>query len=339
MPTLSDAWFAAVARRAHAYEAPCTEGFDGTAASDAELARLGLPPRPDPVAEPALHAFWTRLLAPPLHVMTPRFPCRAGTSAAGDVAPAHGATSGGISAGAYLTTVRPSRVVLVTGGWTVPDVRTPAVFPATGIGETCSCLIWIGLDSNAREDAHVSLPRLGISQTVHVEDGGRISCEAFWQWWKKKPGPNDPETARVPIANLPVHVGDEILVALHVPSDDEVRFTIKNQTTGDLCTFLVIAPGQTAPVGTSAEWMLERPHDGDEAHRAPLPALAPVDIHHCVARTATGTHALAPSRTLSVGDGHIVGSCAAAAEARHGAAHVIATSETCLRVACGDAAC
>ena len=72
-----------------------------------------------------------------------------------------------------------------------------------------------------------------------------------------------------------------------VQSADEVRFYIKNQTTGLFTTFLVIAPGPIIPLGSTAEWIMERPSVVGQRRMYPLPRFTDVAFRHCFARSAS----------------------------------------------------
>ena len=314
---LTDTYFAAIERRAHTY-APPPAGFDPLTANPTQLATYGLPPRPNATAEPELFAFWSRLLSPPFRFTIPEFPKRplpeailydiffrfdpGGRSRNPDFATfRHRETSLNWS-GAYITPLRPNRFLFVTGGWTVPTAAVPSV-PPEGVGADGGyrSSTWIGFDGHRSRYPGASLPQIGTSQHVKIS-GGASTTEygAWWQWWKKNPDPaDDPEYAPVPIKNFPVSPGDEILACLLVLSNDEVRFHIKNQTTGIFCTFIVIAPGAIDPLGTTAEWIMERPAVLITRNLYPMPLCTDVNFQYCLAQSAPSLMAPPVTQRLS----------------------------------------
>ena len=128
-----------------------------------------------------------------------------------------------------------------------------------------------------------------------------IEYGAWWQWWKKSPDATDPENAPVPITNFRVHRGNEILTCLIVvpPTPGDVRFIIKNQTTGDFCTFIVVAPGAVDPLGSTADWIMERPNEVGSRRTYPLPHCTDVTFHYCLAQSAADFVSPAVTQSLA----------------------------------------
>jgi hypothetical protein len=65
-----------------------------------------------------------------------------------------------------------------------------------------------------------------------------------------------------------------------------VHFFIKNQRTGHFAAAIVIAPGAIDPLGTTAEWIVERPTDPDTGIRDVLPSYGVVTFTDCLAVSA-----------------------------------------------------
>lgn len=304
---------AEVARRAYPFPLP-PPGFDPLSASAKQLDEYGLPPRPDPAAEPDMFLFWGLLLSPPITFIVPdlqapdepaTFRLRGLVAGARQrvVAPVisgRGRQAGSRNwSGAYLTPRPPSRFVRIVGGWRVPAPSVPAILPAGADrdhGEYRSST-WIGLDG-LRPYPGSSLPQIGTSQFIKVANGRTtVTTSAWWQWWVR-----DHEFPPIDIRNLPVAVGDEVLVSLTVRADDEVLFHIKNQSSGLFASILVTAPAAVRPPGTTAEWIMERPTELQSSRLFPLPNCTDVLFRHCVAKSVGGatatTHNLDAARLV-----------------------------------------
>lgn len=301
---------AAVAQRTHFYKLPPTD-FDPLQASDEALGGYGLPPRPPSDAEPEQFAFWARLLSgelkfvlPEFKVMLPedtQFSVRSLTAGGAGAGPraifsgrAHMENSQNWS-GLYLKSAPGRRFVKVSGAWEVPTPSIPSVIPrgpdpTTPFHNIYRSSIWVGLDGH-RTYPHVSMPQAGTRQYVSMVNGQEVvEIAAWWQWWSM-----DGFTPEVQIPNMPVKAGDEMLVSLTVVSDDEVLFYVKNQTTKHATRFLVQAPAGSEPIGSTAEWIVERPTwPGSEwPHR--MPKLDDVVFSHCHAVSSVSP--IAPGMT------------------------------------------
>jgi peptidase A4-like protein len=289
-----EAFFAEVARRAHTFPLPPAE-FDPLSATDSELERHGLPPRPDARAEPALFMFWERICGPPFRVVSPEFPREASPRALPFLLFRHSAgrrkqiSSRGRRensrnwSGAYVTPPHPNRFVSVTGAWKVPKPSVPTVLPEGAVpdNDEYRSSTWIGIDGH-RSYPRSSLPQIGTSQFVSIVGGKTtVTMGAWWQWWVK-----DENFPPVEILNFPVAFDDEILASLYVQSADEVILNLKNQTTGLFTTFLVVAPGPIVPLGSTAEWIMERPTQLHSTRMYPMPHCTDVEFSHCLAKSA-----------------------------------------------------
>jgi len=85
------------------------------------------------------------------------------------------------------------------------------------------------------------------------------------------------------------------------PGDQFILFFIKNQSTGEFRSFLARPPGVIRPLGSSVEWIVERPTDPPSGNMSALPAYGSVDFRYCMARASSGGP-LAPGRLLTLDD-------------------------------------
>jgi hypothetical protein len=284
-------------RRTHRFRLP-PSGFDPLTASDRQLEEYGLPARPERNKAAAVE-FWTMLMSQPLrfvepqfqHVM-PRLPTVAFSTGGGGPATAssrpafagrgHIETSRNWS-GLYLQTAPSERFTSIYGAWRVPAPRIPQISPidpgpADPFHNEYRSSIWVGLDGH-RVYPQVTMPQIGTWQYIKPTAGhNEVDLAAWWQWWTR-----DEITPTVRFANFPIAVGDHILASVVVVSADEVVFYIKNQTTGLFAWVLVQAPARSEPLGSTAEWVVERPTWPFSIWPSRMPDLGIVDFSQCFA--------------------------------------------------------
>jgi hypothetical protein len=284
----------------HPYEPP-PSGFDPMTATNEELEKLGLPVRPDAQTDPDLFHFWQLMLGGSTQFILPEFPRKAdqlqhfalhrnGPGAQRDVATSamrgfdHREDSRNWS-GTYITPLRPNRFVHIIGGWTVPDPAVPRVLPSgtDRNNEEYRSSTWIGMDGK-RPYPNASLPQIGTSQHMNVENGQQTTeLGAWWQWWVKgRPEHHVP----MPIVNFPVEVNDEMLASLTVQPSGDVLFHLKNQRSRLFVAFKVMAPTDIVPLGSTAEWIHERPTELNSTRMYPLPRCTEVNFRFCLARSS-----------------------------------------------------
>ena len=238
----------------HKYPVP--SHFDASCADNRELARYGLPERPDRDAEPELFAFWELMLGSGTEVIAPLFPwdplverrvLRQRQSPLPRQGFSHRETSENWS-GAYITPLpRPNRFFHAMGSWSAPRTWRPIIPPrGVGPGEEYRSSTWVGIGG---ERSYNSMPQIGTSQNICSDGGGPAEPPvAWWQWWiKGRKGHDVP----IPIENFEVCEDDKILASLTVeaPTPGDVRFNLKNQRTGKIVAFKVRAPADILPLG------------------------------------------------------------------------------------------
>jgi|GEM_PF-1345359 len=292
----------------HPYPEPNPD-FDPFTAPNKDFGPLGLPERPDAETQPEYWEFWKKLFSPPqdgqLDIQPPDLP-EVGeidiplVEDRGDPGRRNG--FGAIRrfnhtqnsrnwSGAYITPVpRPNRFTQVVGAWQVPTVQIPDTLPSSAedqkpeTNDDFKASTWIGLGGQRRYN---SLPQIGT--TIELNKGtGKTEVSVWWQWWiEGRRGHHIP----IPIRNVPGGTGDDILACVFVdaPGPDkcwpgDARFIIKHQRTGRLVVFKVCAPADIVPLGSTAEWIHERPAKSNVLF--PLPKFTDVEFRHCLAWNA-----------------------------------------------------
>ncbi|WP_431202683.1 G1 family glutamic endopeptidase [Bradyrhizobium betae] len=270
------------------------DGFNLLDATPDKLDLYGIPQRPDAVTEPRLFAFWKRLVSSPFTARQPTFSSIDPPSLGG---PAQSLLNW---SGALISSPSPERIVFATAGWKAPSVSlpsAPALFTPTNDPRS---LLWIGLDGHNGALPNISLPQIGTAHWPNHEP----QHFAWWEWWRNSSSDETPrmsQQAITMIANLPINAGDEILAGLAVQVSGDVLFFIKNQSTGEFRSFLARPPGVILPLGSSVEWVVERPTDPPSRKLFPLPNYGSVDFRYCLARAAADGP-LAPGRLMTLNE-------------------------------------
>ena len=210
---------------------PSPPGFDALAASDADLAAHGFPPRP---SDPKRLAAWQhtvghlRLIEPTFQALTsPRQAPHPGRTALNEVSSK--------LAGSIVASADP--VVLVEGIFTMPNVDPPSG-AADGASYTVSC--WISIF----DDAEVEAVRLGCDGFVSTT-GGVISrtIAPFWQW----------ASGGFSIPAVPVLAGDTLICYCNQHSTT-AQLLLVNKTSNIGVSFEVTAPLLTSLTGKFGAW-------------------------------------------------------------------------------------
>jgi len=246
------------------------ENFDPTAASEEDLAKFGLPKRPDQKQQPRAHALWRRMFGRRLKYIEPqlrprRYRTRANSKRARiEFGPAGGSTPGRDSwAGTYCVARGGPPLVYVGAMWQLPSIWIPESGPFVGADEY-RLATWVGLDGIGIDDVLQG----GVDQ--HIGSGNGNGCSAWAEFF-----PSPPATA----SNFPVSAGDAVIFqALYLPDPNPLKFgeVLMVNITQAVATIVVVCPGpDTTFSGNTAEWVVETPTlaDGD---LAALPGFSPV---------------------------------------------------------------
>jgi len=250
------------------------EGFNPLTARPEDLARYGIPPKPDPDQQPALTRFWTEMYSLPLVFVAP--------PSLESILPRMRREASLNWSGAYITPHNGQQFTEVHATWETPVVAAPAGMP--GSAEYRSS-IWIGLDGQRRY-FESSLPQLGTAQFVNAP----VTAPPFhtWcQWWLR----DNPQTYVPAILSVGVALGQRVMASLRVLNETQVHGIIENRTTGAILPFTMDAPTDTASgmqlkvSGATAEWIVERPAD-EAGEPYELPDYRTVYFTNCCALSA-----------------------------------------------------
>lgn len=238
--------------RVRTYELP-PAGFNPLTASARKLLHHGFPARPDAKTAPELRKIWDREFSRARTWITPVFREVKGKShgraRTGDRSRARlGALS--LTAGASSTNWSGSvasppanrNFAWIEGQWTVPNPHAPTV-------GNYYAAEWIGIDG---------LGSFDVLQAGSGTDVGPVGLYGILQanvyaWWEWLPG------NEVWISNLPVSAGDVMYCLICVNSPTTATIYMSNQSTLVTTSFTVTAPKGASVVGTTAEWVVERP--------------------------------------------------------------------------------
>jgi hypothetical protein len=276
------------------YNKEVPAGYNLLDAPPGDLDLYGIPQRPDAQTETPLFGFWKKLVSPRFQRITPSLALAAGPSF--QTQPPGTLESSLNWSGAVVAPPWPKRFVFAAASWIAPAVTRPSAPALFTHADDPKSLIWVGLDGFNGRLPKMSLPQIG---TAHRPEDAPPDQRhfAWWCWWY--PGLSQPVTQ---ISGFKVRAGDEILAGLQVLISKDILFFIKNQSTGDFFSFCARQPPlpDIEPLGSSAEWVVERPTDPTSLELYPLAAYGAVDFKHCFAVAADGP--LAPRRSITLAD-------------------------------------
>jgi hypothetical protein len=229
-------------------------GFKPTSASDTQLDAYGYPPRPDPNAAPDAYAIWVKSVSIPATRIVPRLratslssgPVQITSIAQGSRSIASGATSNNWSS---YTIVDSANVFVTPKSYIYGSFIVPTAQQAFG---TCSStwdhsFEWVGIDGWNSSD----VLQAGVEADASCSGGTTTTFYGAWYEWF----PN----LSVAILNFPIHPGDLILVYVWSTTTTKGHFYMVDLTTNMSSSLAFNAPSGTSLMGTSAEWVVERP--------------------------------------------------------------------------------
>ena len=241
---------------------PPPRAFDPSKASDVDLARYGLPPRPDPLKSPQVFASWKRWVEASTYRIVPQLkqtevyhgPAKhlsIGKPIAAGPTPATSSNWSG------FVITDPANIFNQVGGY----VQGTFVVPK---GLTCVVAAdyhssnWVGIDGLGTSDVF----QLGTSTDVNCYAG----AEAHYAWIEWYPSPSSMVT------NLTVEAGDIVTVsAAATPAQNRFEVNYANWSTRQSMDLLMTPPPGTHLVGNCIEWIVERPDiDGATSNLTPF---------------------------------------------------------------------
>jgi hypothetical protein len=168
--------------------------------------------------------------------------------------------------GGYVHPRGGARFEQVCGTWVVPSTKEgseadqhgtyrPPAGSARPRPLDYQCSIWIGLDG--RHKWANAMPQLG---TEHRPDG---RTQFWWQWWTQ-----DSHIHQFYVEGLDVQAGDPVYCNLSIVGGTEARFHFLNRSSNKFGTAVALLPRPV--LGTSAQWILERPGAADIGNRRPV---------------------------------------------------------------------
>jgi len=191
--------------------------------------------------------------------------------------------------GAVLAPNHGQRIVMAGGRWEVPREVKAGALTRDSKQRGWLASVWVGIDGQRRWSP--SMPQIGTKHPVD-RHGTPMPPFAWWQWWLRDHWSNYQE-----IRGIPVQPGDRMLAMLTLLSPCKVRFHLRNATQGPMTSFDVTAAKlrqdgewvRLPALGSSAEWVVERPGDAESCRPLDLfelPDYGSVVFTRCAARAA-----------------------------------------------------
>jgi hypothetical protein len=255
------------------------KGFRPAAATDAELVKFGFPPRPTSTGD-GRRRIWVETFGRNVSFALAQF----------SIAPQFASRPRQVSTINSNNSTNWSGVVVqneagdpinpgIAGTWNVPAI--------TSIGNgTQSIGIWIGIDGYDTNTP--GLLQAGIGGAF--DSAGQPVFFAWSEWLST----TDPVQPARPIANFSFEIGDTIEAQIWVTSPTTATVVMLNLSRpgaeGAAVIVPLVAPPQVSVVGSSAEWIVERPLMGQTL--ALLPDYASVNVTKAAAWSQSGSSVL-----------------------------------------------
>jgi hypothetical protein len=231
---------------------PPPNGFNPLRASDEELARCGLPHRPDPKKFPHAARKWIMVMRKLRRFVIPKL--KMTNKINGPFNPQAGDTQCGLlvdNGGPFSQ---------IWGIWDVPAAVPP---PPPNFTSPVGFSIWAGIQSNEIDNLVQAGTTTNLAQPF--TDDGFLPNSAWYEWYP---------VAAVYLSNFNLSPGDTFSVNLqstvktslsfggiNVPLSPPISgctFSFANLTSGDYTSLFVEAPNQLQFPSDQAEWVLER---------------------------------------------------------------------------------
>jgi hypothetical protein len=232
------------------------DGFRPIAASDEDLAKYGLPPRPNAAGRNRIsYAAWSRAMAAAKAAVTPQVMATGRQHIRALKANAAQTTH---RAGTMLTKNWAGQAILSNpgsfGGGSYAEVlgqwQLPVVQQAIGTcGGTDVSSMWVGIDG-----ANTSKDVLQAGTEADVSCSGGVYQPSYYAWFEWYPN------YEYEITNFPVAPGESVFVVVQATSATTANATFVDLQSNQYTVVGFSAPAGTMLVGDSAEWIVERPN-------------------------------------------------------------------------------
>lgn len=233
---------------------PLPKTFDPVSASAAEIARYGLPARPDKKTNPQGYAGWLTDVSPDIKRIKIEIPTLAAVRR-GNKSPSTN-WSGVVFTREDISQYGAKSFASVHAAWSLPNVKMPAGVcnkdKNTPEG-AYQASVWPGIGGDSEQ--FKGLIQAGTDSSAQCVRGR--SKTQNWLWYEFYP------LTSQPISELPVEPGDVVSVYVWAVSGAEAHAHIVNRSLRRSVSLRFHQPKGTPLVGESLEWIIERPtYDG-----------------------------------------------------------------------------
>jgi hypothetical protein len=245
-------------------------GFNPVTASEMELASYGFPRRPDPQANPGRYARWVQAMRAARTHWTGQLretgifhgtmkPAKLVAPPASGIENAPNTFNSENWSGIVLTNTltkynTKTSFAIAESYWNVPFAQE--AFNTNGEGNICDnqydiVSVWNGLDgSQLAKGGNADVLQAGTTSEVYCS-GGDTTYFMPYAWFEWVPGGE--------IAEFYVYTGDDMFVSTSALSATTGQIILIDLTRDIYDNLAITAPAGTSFVGSSAEWIVERP--------------------------------------------------------------------------------
>jgi Peptidase A4 family len=287
--------------------------FNPLTSSDAEIARYGLPPRPDP-SQTGRYAHWKKM-ATAQRVTQGLIVTKPSSSQSLGCQPTRRSYIescanliwSGYALGVEAGTFADNNNSMAYGGWLVPSVRQGACNAST----TDYATQWVGFDglSAVTGTGSSDILQAGTEEEAACGVHGRPAGSTYFAWIAWSP------YVEVQTPTSFLHVGDAVQVSVWYTAGapySSASMYVYNETTDRVFTGSVNLVSEPAPyMGDSVEWILERPcPEGETCPPYPnLPNFGTVTMNDVYAENSSGVTYAPGDRIRGVTDYEITMVC------------------------------
>jgi len=218
--------------------------FDRVKATNPDLVKYGLPPRPPPGSDQSIRDRWLYNMSQPLHYVYPSFHVKK---------PLPTISASGVFCGAILNPPPGRKFMAVCANWTVPNVYPPE---SARNGDKLwkdgvySRFVTVGLDGAGENACDVVV---GTTSEVEVSGGQIVRQDAYARVQYPMKGLD------LEITTLKIKPGDFICVRVHLDPTSNTKATaiVLNETAGEYTSLLHDITGGLHFGGGPARWGIQ----------------------------------------------------------------------------------